>query len=181
MKKYLCPRFHFIFLVLAYILAFTLLGLGIYFSEGNVLVILLIAFPGAIIIAGTIYGKDIFYSWGYFGEKGILIKSPFAKRKFLEYEKLKSCGLTFFLYNTLSGNVCPTVVFIYFSYDYSCPGYIGANSAWKTKAPHTKVEFNKELYDYLMSVLPKKQARMLSSDYNHYKNKYGDKFIRLTS
>ena len=55
--------------------------------------------------------------------------------------------------------------FIYLSYDYYETKYRGKINLWKPNERRIKVQFDKNLYEYLLSVLPKKQAMMLQQDF----------------
>lgn len=64
--------------------------------------------------------------------------------------------------NSLLGS---NVYFIFMSVDYFPEKYRTQINLWKPSQKQIKVQFSKKLYSYLLTVLPRKQAMMLKSDY----------------
>ena len=60
------------------------------------------------------------------------------------------------------------VYFIFMSLDCFPEKYRTQINLWKPSQQQIKVQFRPKLYDYLMTVLPKKQAKMLKADYERY-------------
>ena len=83
----------------------------------------------------------------------------------LDYEKCLGVGIEHYNHNAIHTNIGSKVFFIYLSYDYYETKYRGKINLWKPNERRIKVQFDKNLYEYLLSVLPKKQAMMLQQDF----------------
>ena len=113
-------------------------------------------------------GLEQFYGIGYFDEKGFTIKIPFMRKKYIEYAKCKELGIAYYVHGAGQsgelgyGTYC---FYIYFSYGIFNEKYRSHINQWHLTRTNAKIGFNKELYDYLVSVLPKNQADVLRHDY----------------
>lgn len=118
-----------------------------------------------------VYIKNIsnqLYSWAYFTDKAVLIKTCFSKSVSMEYEKLKGCGIGFYTHGFLNSKVGTKIYFIYLSCDVFDERFRSNINLWKPSQTRIKVQFSKKLYDYLLVVLPSKQSQMLIRDYIKY-------------
>lgn len=113
-------------------------------------------------------GLEQFYGIGYFDEKGFTIKIPFMRKKHIKYADCKELGIAYYVHGIRdSGEYgCGTYCFyIYFTCGIFDEKYRAHVNRWKLMRNNAKIGFNKELYDYLVSVLPKHQADILRYDY----------------
>ncbi len=108
------------------------------------------------------------YAWGVFEETAIRVRCFLRDDFTLEYEKCLGIGIEHYNHNAIHTNISSKVFFIYLSYDYYETKYRGKINLWKPNERRIKVQFDKNLYEYLLSVLPKKQATMLQQDYKKY-------------
>ncbi len=118
-----------------------------------------------------LYTKSIrnqLYSWGYFTSEGVQIITCFSKRTTMVYEKCKGCGIGFYTHGILNSKVGSKIYFIYLSYDVFNERFRENINLWKPSETRIKVQFDAKLYDYLLTVLPEKQSRMLVRDYRKY-------------
>ena len=109
------------------------------------------------------------YTWGIFKDNGVRIKTVFSKESFMFYKNCRGCGIGFYNHRALNSKFFGTrVYFIFLSYDAfdeTCRSQI---NLWKPSKEKIKVKFNKDLYEYLIDVLPKKQSLALRRDYEKY-------------
>ncbi len=108
------------------------------------------------------------YAWGTFGKKGITIKTGLTKKYTIDYNKCRHVGIAMYNHGLLNSNIGTKVFFIFFSYGAFEEEYRLRINLWKPSSSRVKVEFNNKLYNYLLSVLPKKQAATLQHDYCKY-------------
>ncbi|MBO5797899.1 MAG: hypothetical protein J6R77_06095 [Clostridia bacterium] len=111
------------------------------------------------------------YSWGRFQSNGVEIISGFSKRNTMIYEKCKGCGIGFYTHGLLNSKAGTKIYFIYLSYDAFDESFRSNINLWEPFQGRIKVQFSKKLYEYLLSVLPKKQSQMLCRDYERYLEK----------
>ena len=110
----------------------------------------------------------LFYSWGTFDEKSIHIKSLFSKNFEIEYEKCKSIGIGLYVHGVLGSDLGSKERYIFFSYGGFREQFRLNINQWQPNETRIKVKYSKKLYDYLLTVLPKQQAKMLKNDYETY-------------
>lgn len=109
-----------------------------------------------------------FYSWGVFRDDGIHIRSGLFKKYVLKYENCKSIGIGMYTHGILNSSVGSKVKYIFFSDEPFEEKYRLQINLWRPTTSRIKVGFHKELYDYLLTVLPKHQANSLKHDYEKY-------------
>ena len=112
--------------------------------------------------------RNQLYSWGYFTSDGVQIMTYFSKSTTMVYEKCKGCGIGFYIHGILNSKVGTKIYFIYLSYDMFNERFREDINLWKPSQTRIKVQFDAKLYDYLLTVLPEKQSRMLLRDYKKY-------------
>ena len=105
------------------------------------------------------------YAWGVFEETAVRVRCFLRNDFALDYEKCLGVGIEHYNHNAIHTNIGSKVFFIYLSYDYYETKYRGKINLWKPNERRIKVQFDKKLYEYLLSVLPKKQAMMLQQDF----------------
>ena len=104
------------------------------------------------------------YAWGVFEETAVRVRCFLRNDFALDYEKCLGVGIEHYNHNAIH-NIGSKVFFIYLSYDYYETEYRGKINLWKPNERRIKVQFDKNLYEYLLLVLPKKQAMMLQQDF----------------
>lgn len=118
-----------------------------------------------------LYVKNIrnqLYSWGYFTSDSVQIMTCFSKRTTMVYERCKGCGIGFYTHGILNSKAGTKIYFLYLSYDVFDERFRENINLWKPSQSRIKVQFDAELFDYLLAVLPKKQSQMLLRDYKKY-------------
>ncbi len=173
MKKYLGSSFTaFAAIVLPLLLCFPLLfgasALCAEISATTVLLFLGCILCSVVLILYLMMVSIQLYSWGYFKSSEVTIKSFLSKPYSIQYSKCCGCGIGYYTHGILNSHVGTKVHFIYLSYEPFVEKYRSKMNLWKPSNTRIKVKFSKELYDYLISVLPKTQALMLARDYKKY-------------
>lgn len=111
------------------------------------------------------------YSWGVFGEKGVLVKTLFKTASTLEYSKCRSCGIAMYRHAFMNSQNSPLGTDMYFIFLSLLPfseKYRAQINLWRPTPEQIKVRFSEKLYTYLLLVLPAKQNKMLMNDYEYY-------------
>jgi hypothetical protein len=173
MKKYLGSKLTIFAAIVAPVFVCVPLLLGVYAMCAEVSVATVFLMVGGVACAFIwgIYIKSIgnqLYSWGYFTSEGVRIKTCFSKKTIMVYEKCSGCGIGLYTHGILNSKVGTRMYFIYLSYDKFDERFREDINLWKTSQTRIKVQFDSKLYDYLLTVLPKKQLRMLMRDYEKY-------------
>lgn len=173
MKKYLGSKMTAYAAIIAPFFVFGPLLFGVYMLSAEVsgaTVFLALGCIACTVIWG-LYIKDKsnqLYSWGYFHNEGIQVKTLFSKVQTMEYKKCRGCGIGYYIHGVLNSNAGTTVFYIFFSYDAFNESYRTNMKLWKPTQTQIKVEFSKKLNDYLIEVLPPKQSATLQRDYEKY-------------
>lgn len=107
------------------------------------------------------YGKNQFFIWGKFTEKGIEIFIPFSKKYMIEYDKCNHIGFACYFDKGYSPTGGFKYAFIYLSYDGVSKKYKYNINRIKNSKSFVKIKYSPKMYNYLILVLPAKQARML--------------------
>ncbi len=136
-------------------------------------IILLIGCVLCVAVWG-LYLKQIriqLYSWGYFFDTNIKVKTLFARPYFIEYTKCFGCGIGYYTHGIFNSQVGTKIYYIFLSYDKFDELYRTRINLWRPTKMRIKVKFSRDLYDYLIEVLPKAQSRALEQDYRQYYKK----------
>jgi len=155
-----------IFCFLPLIFAFSMLSIEINFPT----VVLSLMCASCTLIWG-IYGfreKNQLYSWAFFKKDRVEVNCLFSKNNTILYEECNSSGIGYYTHGVLNSKAGTKIFFIFLSYNRFDESFRKNINLWKPSKTQIKVQFNKKLYTYLLSVLPKKQARMLLRDYEKY-------------
>lgn len=105
------------------------------------------------------------YARGTFEASCVKIHCPFVKEYSLDYENCLAVGIGSYTHGALNSRFRTKLYFIYLSYDYFDVKYSEKINLWKPNTRRIKVRFTNELYTYLLSNFPKKQAKMLEQSY----------------
>lgn len=111
---------------------------------------------------------ELYYGIAHFDEKGFVIKIPLMKKKYIEYAKCKEIGIAYYVHGIgQPGETdCGTYRFyIFFTYGTFDEKYRTKIVQWRLTKNNAKIGFSKDLYDYLLTVLPERQADILRHDY----------------
>ena len=133
------------------------------------------------VIIWVAYLKEIsvqLYGWGCFFDYGVQIKSLFKKTYLIEYAKCFSCGIGFYTHGYLNTQMGTRVYYIFLSYEKFDEKYRTRINLWRITKSQIKIKFSKELYDFLIAVLPKPQRQMLIEDYKKYKTEVDSRNTR---
>ncbi len=151
-------------------------------------VVLSLLFAGIILFTAEISGATVFlccmgcgcsaiwlvfikkevlqlYAWGIFEKTCVRIHSPFISEIVLDYDKCKDVGIGCYTHGVLNSRIVSKIYFIYLSYDCFDEKYREKINLWKPNSQRIKVQLNKDLLEYLLSCLPKNQAKMLEYSY----------------
>ncbi len=112
-----------------------------------------------------------FFSWGLFLDHAVRILTLFCRESVLDYDECKGCGIGVYrqaLLNDASSPLGTNYAFLFLSLKPFPEEYRTRINLWKPSEQQIKVQFDRKLYEYLLSVLPKKQAARLESDYRKY-------------
>ena len=173
MKKYLGSSVDAFAAIIAPLFIFFPLVFGVNLLSASVDIARVILIIGCVlcIIVWSLYLKQIsiqLYSWGHFLEKGILVKTLGAKSCFIVYTKCLGCGIGYYTHGILNSHVGTKIYYIFLSYDKFDEHYRTKINMWKPTKTQIKIRFNKKVYDFLVAVLPRSQAKALEQDYRNY-------------
>ena len=101
------------------------------------------------------------YIWGCFTDKGVEIFIPFAKKYTIDYAKCNDVGLACYYASAYKPYSGFRYTYIYLSYDTVGEKYKHSINMLKQSRTVVKIKYNDKIYDYLISVLPTKQVKML--------------------
>ncbi len=108
------------------------------------------------------------YSWGRFTSNGVQVITGFKQTSTILYKNCFGCGIGYYTHGILNSQCGTKIYFIFLSYNRFDESYRSKINLWKPSGTQIKVEFSEKLYEYLLTVLPKKQSRMLVKDYEKY-------------
>lgn len=172
MKKYLGSKITAFAAIVVpmFVLAPLIFGVGILCTQISVSTVFLALMCLVCTIYWIIYAKKIYvqlYSWGDFQRESVQVIVGHKKNTII-YSKCKGCGIGFYTHGVLNSNIGTRMYFIFMSYDVFDETYRSNINLWKPSDTRIKVKYSKELYDYLVSVLPENKAKRLLSDYKKY-------------
>ena len=172
MKKYLGSKITAFAAIVVpmFILGPLIFGVSILCAEISASTVFLAIMCLGCTIYWIIYAERIcvqLYSWGDFQRESVQVIVGHKKNTII-YSNCKGCGIGFYTHGVLNSNVGKRIYFIFLSYDVFDEKFRSNINLWKPSDTRIKVEYSKELYDYLVSVLPEKKAMRLSSDYKKY-------------
>ena len=127
------------------------------------------------VIVLIIYGKKVslfsqLYTWCIFEDDGVAIKTLFSKKYKLYYTQCRDIGVIYYIHGILNSRLGSKQFFIYLSYDMIPAKCINeANHLIPTKTT-IKISYNKSTFNYLTSVLPKKQKEILMNNTVNFLN-----------
>lgn len=107
------------------------------------------------------YGKNNMFIWGKFIDKGIEIYVLFSKKYIIEYDKCNDIGFACYFDGRGNRTRGFKYNYIYLAYDGVSKKYKYSINRIKNSKSFVKIKYSPKMYDYLLSVLPAKQARML--------------------
>jgi hypothetical protein len=173
MKKYLgSPIDAYIALVIPIIICFPVPFAASSFSSGIDVTRVMLLFGCILCVAiWCVYLKKTviqIYAWGYFDNNSVQVKALFTKPFSIVYAKCFGCGIGYYTHGILNSQLGSKNYYIFLSYDRFDEQYRARINLWRPTKTRIKVKFRKELYDFLIAVLPKTQARMLEQDYKQY-------------
>lgn len=108
------------------------------------------------------------YAWGHFDNNSVRVTALFTKPFSIVYAKCFGCGIGYYTHGILNSQIGSKIYYIFLSYDRFDEQYRERINLWIPTRTQIKVKFRRDLYDFLIAVLPKTQARMLERDYKQY-------------
>jgi len=156
--------------IVAPILALLPLVLGVLMLTSKVEAITIILFC-CMVFCSVVIGIYIvsvsnqLYSWGFFQENGVYVKTLFSKPYLVEYERCSEIGIDYYIHGVFNSEAGSKIFFIYFSNESLPTEYRGHINLWKPSKYRIKVKFDKKLYNYLLTVLPNKRVLKLQFDF----------------
>lgn len=123
----------------------------IIFSLSSILLFILIFFTT----------RKQLYVWGRFTDKYIEVFVPFSKKYKIYYNKCNDVGFACYYASAYKPYAGFRYTVIYLSYDIVGKKYKYNINMLKQNKSVVKIKYNEKIYDYLITVLPTKQSRML--------------------
>lgn len=173
MKKYLGSKItmfaavvHIIFIIAS--IVFTVLVLTSEFSMATIFLSLFFISCALICIINVWKICDQLYTVGTFYSERIDIKPLIHKKYSIKYKDLSSIGIGYYYHGFQNQNLGIKMCFIFFSQEKFDEQYRDRINLWKPSLQQVKVEFDIDLYNYLIQILPQKQALALETDFRKY-------------
>jgi len=107
------------------------------------------------------YAKKL-YAWASFDNEKVQVKGLFFKPYSLEYEKLSCVEIAGYAYGMMKSPQSPMQGFICLSYDKFDSKYRNRVNQWEINDRRVKLQYSPKLCQFLLQVLPQRQANMLS-------------------
>ena len=173
MKKYLGSSIDAFCAVIApsILLGFLLFVISSFSTGIDIPRIILLIFCILCIIVWTVNlhrARIQLYSWGDFCAESVRVKPLFSKPFSIMYKNCSGCGIGYYKHGILNSQVGTRVCYIFLSYNKFDEKYRTRINLWHPTKTQIKVRFDKDLYDYLIEVLPKSSALALKNDYMKY-------------
>ena len=173
MKRYLGLAFA---AVLAPCFAVLQIGFGVLALRSEVsaatVLISVLCLCCTILLADFVWKKrNQLYAWGFFSEQAVTVSVLSHKDYTLSYDQCRGCGIGLYRHAFLNNPQSPlgtTRYFIFLSTEPFDEKYRYSINLWPPSDTRIKVIFREKTYQYLMSVLPPRQAGMLKRDYSRY-------------
>ena len=168
MKRYLGAYMN-VFIAIACTLFFLCpLGVGIYLliADRDKAGAILFFSAAAMFFLFIVLLSNQIFAWGHFYQDKLKVSALFRKNFTVEYSKCVDVGIAHYFHGAHSSSIIGSRVFyIYLSYTYLEPKYKNnINMAQPTKT-FVKIGYSRKTYEYLMKVLPERQAVMLSDSH----------------
>ncbi len=168
MKRYLGAYMNVYITVCSIALVLGTLGTGIFWlvAYGDITgSVFLFVGSGVFLLPMIVYSEQML-AWVSLDESKLKITALFRKSHSIEYSKCVDVGIAYYFHGAINSSVIGSkVYYIYLSYTYLKPKYKNnINLAQPTKT-FVKIGYSKKTYEYLMKVLPKRQAIMLCDSY----------------
>ena len=115
--------------------------------------------------------RNQLYAWGIFSDKAVRVSVLFHKDYLLAYDKCRGCGIGLYRHafmNSQQSAFGNTRYYIFLSIEPFDEKYRYSINQWAPSDTRIKIVFREKTYKYLMSVLPRRQARMLENDHLKY-------------
>ena len=113
--------------------------------------------------------SDQLFAMARFDENCIVIEPLFKRAYKIEYAKCKCVGIGWYIHRGFHFKWGYKVCYLFLSYDMIDETYRHQMNYWLPSETGVKIEFNEVVYQYLVSVLPQKQANALQRDYRNMK------------
>ena len=176
MRKYfasdttaLSALFFLLLFVLLNILALILLLRdGPIFPTALFSVLFVVGISGSVILLWL--NRWFFLAWGYFGSDAFRVFVPFQKEVLFMYQDCKDCGIGVYRHRELlfPRRYYKDVYYIFFSLEPFEESYRLRMNEWKASPNTIKISFDRELYQFLLTVLPHGYTWRLEHDYDYY-------------
>ena len=108
------------------------------------------------------------YAWGFFSDQSVSVTVPFRKSYSLEYALCRGCGIGLYRHALMNNPQSPlgsNRFFIFLSLEPFDETFRFEINRWLSSETRIKIVFSESAYEYLMKVLPQKQAQMLEKDH----------------
>ena len=115
--------------------------------------------------------RNQLYAWGFFSDQAVIVSVLFQKDCTISYDQCRGCGIGLYRHAFLNNQQSPLGTnryFIFLSTEPFDEKYRYSINLWAPTDTRMKVLFREKTYQYLMSVLPPRQAGMLKRDYSRY-------------
>ena len=130
----------------------------------------LCVFASILCVAYMVRYSDRLFSWGVFEEDRVVVKNPFKRIFYIEYDKLVDVGFGYYVHGILNTQVGSKVNYIYLSCVYLTEKDKINTNLLPITNKFVKVGYSEKLYNYLIDVLPEKQSRKLKRSKEEFGN-----------
>ncbi len=114
------------------------------------------------------------YSWGYFEENQVVVRTWFLQPILISYSKCRCCGIMYYNHTIGSSSIGTKHFYIFLSYDSFDEKYRTNANKYMVTPTQIKVRFSVDMLEYLAGILPPKLKNSLIRDYCKYIQKTGD-------
>ena len=108
------------------------------------------------------------YSWGEFRQDKLILKTLFCKKVEIAYDVFCDVGISYYIHGVLNTKLGTKVRFIYLSTSVLNEQQKSNINVMHISKNFIKLRFNKNTYNYLISILPPRQAKMLEKSVKLY-------------
>lgn len=113
--------------------------------------------------------SDRLYSWGTFYKDKVIVKNPFRKKFTVEYNKLVDVGVGYYFHGVTHSQIIGSKIkYIYLSCTYLTKKDKVNLNMLPINESFIKVGYSDKLYNYLLSVLSRKQSVSLRQSKEEY-------------
>ena len=118
-----------------------------------------------LICCSVLWGWQLYKNNGYrlltvvkFSDNHVVIRTLFKKPRMINYKEFTHCGIASYIHGVLNTSLGSTVRYVILTKGAFPSEYCEKINLWKFDEETVRVEYSKELVEYLLNVLPRKLA-----------------------